>query len=212
MGATGFLLILFAYFVVVVITPMTQPSSLFERFSEQVLQETIKNSSDKEALATTGARASQARLEKSSNAADRLREFVVMLEFANADIRAKNAQIAFSLLSGMALSITGILLFAVGAQDAIRLGAEKESLKLRLSATAPGTVSLLLGGIILLAGVMKPTTRPFDAYMKYDTDQRMTIGSKKLSDAPISPPLQSGELPISPASENNSSVSGDAAP
>src|SRR5262245_43344026 len=107
------LLLLFAYFVVTVVPPMTRTTSHFEQ------------------------------LTKDTGSKDRLSvDLVVVLEYANADIRAFNVQVAFALIGGFLLTIVGILLFALGIRDAVATDLHGGDWRIRLTSSAPGSVAL----------------------------------------------------------------------
>ena len=136
------LMVLFGYFLVTVVPPMTRPTPYFDKITEQIGTE-------------------------KQNATDVIsKDLVVVLEYANADIRAFNVQIAFALIGGFFLVIVGILLFTMDIRDAVTAQVSGASGKLTLSATAPGSVALILGSMLMLIGILKPSDRKLDALVE----------------------------------------------
>lgn len=153
----GILLSLLAYFVIVVVPPMTRPTAYFDALTEQVSRSAIGKEHETDKLSV---------------------DLAVILEYTNADIRALNVQVAFSLVGGFALAVTGILLFAVGAKDAIRFAASHSDWRWQLSTTAPGTLVLVLGAAVMLTGIAKNTIRPMDTWIRRPEGLRLETEAK----------------------------------
>jgi len=163
---------IFSYFAVIVVPPMTQPTPYFKDLTRQLSDST---------------RDASGAIDKTSV------DLAVIMEYASADIRAVSIQVAFALVGGLALLVTGLLLFAVGAKDAIQIGVDNTRVKGTLTATAPGTVALTLGTILMLVGIMKPVSRSIDTLVR-------RTGEIGLTSSNVSVPRLRGEEEGDPSS------------
>jgi hypothetical protein len=145
LGCGAVLLLLLAYFVLIVVPPMTRPTPYFDTLTQRISESATGQGKEMDRLSV---------------------DLAVILEYTNADIRALNVQVAFSLVGGLALAVTGILLFAVGAKDAIRIAGGNADWRWQLSTTAPGTLALILGASVMLTGIAKQTIRPLDTWIR----------------------------------------------
>jgi hypothetical protein len=88
-------------------------------------------------------------------------QLAIMLEYANADIRAGNIQVVVALGAGLFLSIIGMLLFASQIFGDIAVSGSNIDAKMRLVTSSPGIVAVMIGGLLIGCGVMKNLSRPF---------------------------------------------------
>jgi hypothetical protein len=84
--------------------------------------------------------------------------FLIGLEYSAAAIRTVSVQIAVASVGGVFLIVVGILLFASGSIRPMSAEATASQRTVRLQEAAPGTVTAILGAIILGLGVTKEMT------------------------------------------------------
>jgi hypothetical protein len=89
--------------------------------------------------------------------------FLAALEYESFAIRTQGIQIALGFLVGILLGAFGLLLFAIGATDAVELAGSARETKLNLKSTAPGLVVMLMSGAVISFAVTKDVRRKFDA-------------------------------------------------
>lgn len=144
-----------------VIAPLTKPP----KFTEQLIQKAIAQDSHQSEAS-----------------------FYVSLEYAAAQIRAINCQIAIASVGGFFLIVVGMLLFASGAVKPFSVEAkDSTSGSLTLVDVAPGAFTALLGAVIMAMGILRPMTRTEISYE----------GSRPV--APASPAENQATIVITPA-------------
>lgn len=124
-------------------------------------------------------------------------QMTVTLEYESWTMRTMGVQIAFGFLVGLIFAGIGVLLFAAGANGALRLKGSAHWLPVSVSASAPGLAVLALGGIIIAMSVSKDVRRNMTAEMNlFGQDSGMekapTITSTKPHD-PGGDPLDEPE-------------------
>lgn len=92
-------------------------------------------------------------------------QMTVTLEYESRTLKTMGVQIAFGFLVGLVFAAIGVLLFAAGANGALRLKSTANWLPITLSATTPGLAVLTLGGIIIAMAVSKDVGRDMSAEM-----------------------------------------------
>lgn len=111
--------------------------------------------------------------------------FLVALQYESYAIRTQGIQIALGFLVGILMGAFGLLLFSIGATDAIDFDGTFKEAKLSLKSTAPGLVVMVVSGIIICFSVTRDVKRTFDA--TYNQGKGVKIENRAL-DVP-SPPF-----------------------
>lgn len=127
-----------AYFVVWVVSPMTKPTKMFDDIATKYAESTQAGKPDPMTI-----------------------DLVIMLEYANANIRTAVVQITFALVGGLLFAAIGVLLIAAAATGAITFGAKTDQGEFGFKTAAPGVACLLFGAIIMGIGVFRDVSRPF---------------------------------------------------
>ena len=161
---------LMGYFLFAVAGPLAAPSPLFEQVAANYGK----------------------RLDDPNRAPDRMTiDLLVILEYANADVRTVGVQVGFGILSGFFFATVGILLFATAVTGHFRLTGRTAASGLSVQTAVPGAVSLLLGAIIIMVGLLKDPARQMEAHSRRpvgvslgsDDQENRIIKSRTESDA-----------------------------
>jgi hypothetical protein len=160
-GCAALLVGVMLYFVFLVLGSLTQPTPLLEDLLQHFA----------EAARTSGSEAN-----RTSTAV----HLAIILEYANADIRAAGVQVAFSLVAGLFFATIGVLLLAAETVGQIDLKGEVAGAgKLTLKTAAPGLVAIVLGAIIIGFGVTKDMSRPLQADVMQAL--RLNVSSREMA-------------------------------
>lgn len=147
LGCSVFLITIMAYFVFVVLSSLTQPTPLLDKLVSRFVEQT-----------SPGTTAQKGYGRESTSV-----HLAIILEYANADIRAAGIQVAFALIAGLFFATIGILLFAAGAVGQLDISGDASIGKWKITTAAPGLVAIGLGAFIIAIGINKSMSRPLQA-------------------------------------------------
>jgi hypothetical protein len=149
-----FIVFLFGYLILWVIGPMTQPTPFFDRLMKSA--------------------------EGNKDAAPRASiDMLMMMEYANADIRTTCVQIAFALVAGLVFAFIGGMLLIAGVTGALNLGYKNDKQEFNLVTATPGIACLVFAAVIIGLGVNRNVGRQFHGkYEKAGSVEYIGSGSQ----------------------------------
>ncbi len=172
------------YCVYCVVISLTRQSPVLTSLVDHLQKEVTSSESNTGSNNTT---ADQER-QRVATAAD----VAIILEYANADIRAAGVQVAFALMAGFFFATVGILLFVAGATGQTKLSGSLGDSEWRLITGAPGIVAIVIGGVIIGLGVNKNMSRPVRAEVSQAGRASVESREQHVPAPSAEPPTESG--------------------
>ncbi|WP_144971117.1 hypothetical protein [Bremerella volcania] len=159
LGCVGLLVLVLLYMIVGIIGPLTRTPVFTEKLIDSVIEDIDSADPQRQRFSL---------------------EFVTGLEYGAAQIRTINVQIAIASIGGFFLIVIGVILFAIGFVTPFGFQGTVGKLSLNWVNGAPGIFCALLGAILMIVGVTRPTL----SLKQVEFSQETRPGADPNSDAP----------------------------